>query len=270
MISASDAGFLYGSGLFETLRVEQGVVFGLDRHLDRLYHSAEQLAFLMTRTKDSLKQAIAELLKANDLTQARMRLTVSAGSPTGTEDMPDPTILITAVPLTPYAEVCYSKGILAILCPYRQNPADPLAGHKSTSYFSRMMGLRLAHQKQAAEALWFTTDGYLAEGCVSNVFLVRDGALLTPPLGTPVLPGVARQTVCDLADTHHLDLQETALRIDDLLGADEVFITNVIMKIMPVVSIEQHTVGQGTVGPVTQNVMGLFDETLETQCRSDL
>jgi branched-chain amino acid aminotransferase len=269
LISASDAGFLYGSGLFETMRVENGVVFGVNHHLSRLMNSAKALEFNLTRTPDSLVEAIAEVLQANDLTQARVRLTVSPGASVMDDQVPEPTVLITAMPLVPYAEECYSKGILTILCPYRQNPTDPLAGHKSTSYFSRMMGLRLAHKKQAAEALWFTTDGYLAEGCVSNVFLVKDKALLTPPLGTPVLPGVARQTICDLADKSKVDLQEKALRIDDLLGADEVFITNVIMKVMPVVNVEQHTVGKGTVGPVTKKLLTLFEKTISTQCGSD-
>lgn len=268
MISASDAGFLYGSGLFETLRVEHGAVFGVDLHLNRLFNSAAALEIGLTHSPDSLKEAITDVLKANDLSEARVRVTVSAGTPSGDDQPPHSTTLITAAPLVPYAEACYSQGILAILCPYRQNPADPLAGHKGTSYFSRMLGLRTAHQKQAAEALWFTTDGYLAEGCVSNVFLVQGGALLTPPLGTPVLPGVARHTVCELAASHNLDLEEKALRIDDLLGADEVLVTNVIMKVMPVVHIEQHTVGEGTVGPVTQNLMTLFDEVVATQCRS--
>ena len=267
-ISASDAGFLYGSGLFETLRAENGTVFGEDQHLNRLLNSAAALQIFLTHTQDSLKDAIAEALKANDLQQARVRLTVSAGIPSGDGQPPQSTVLITAVPLVPYADACYNQGILAILCPYRQNPADPLAGHKATSYFSRMLGLRMAHQKQAAEALWFTTDGYLSEGCVSNVFLVKDGALMTPPVGTPVLPGVARHTVCDLADTHDMDLQEKALKIDDLLEADEVFVTNVIMKVMPVVNVEQHTVGTGAVGPVTQTLMTLFDEAVATQCGS--
>ncbi len=267
MISASDAGFLYGSGLFETLRVEQGNVFQINEHLSRLFDSARTLQIFLTHAQDTLKEAITEVLKANDLCEARVRLTVSAGIPSGDGQPPQSTVLITAVPLVPYAEACYSQGILAILCPYRQNPADPLAGHKGTSYFARMLGLRMAHEKQAAEALWFTTDGYLAEGCVSNVFLVKNGALLTPPLGTPVLPGVARHTVCELADQHNLDLEEKALSIDDLLGADEVFVTNVIMKVMPVVNIEQHTVGKGTVGPVTQTLMTLFDEVVAAQSR---
>ncbi len=270
LVSASDAGFLYGSGLFETMRVENGVVFGVNHHLNRLFNSAKALEFNLTRTPDSLVEAITELLLANDLTQARVRLTLSPGAPAVSEDqVPDPTILITAMPLVPYAEACYTQGILTILCPYRQNPTDPLAGHKGTSYFSRMLGLRLAHKKQAAEALWFTTDGYLAEGCVSNVFLVKDKTLLTPPLGTPVLPGVARQTICDLAEKNNFDLEEKALRIDDLLGADEVFISNVIMKAMPVVHVEQHTVGKGKVGPVTQKIMTLFEKTISTQCGSN-
>ena len=268
MISASDAGFLYGSGLFETLRVENGTAFCVDHHLNRLFNSAAALEIGLTHTANSLKEAITDVLKANDLSEARVRITVSAGTTSGDDQTPHSTTLITAVPLVPYADACYSQGILAILCPYRQNPADPLAGHKGTSYFSRMLGLRMAHQKQAAEALWFTTDGYLAEGCVSNVFLVKDQALLTPPLGTPVLPGIARHTICTLATEHTLALKEKALIIDDLLGADEVFVTNVIMKVMPVVQIEQHSVGEGTVGPVTQKLMTQFDETITAQCRS--
>lgn len=267
-ISVSDAGFLYGSGLFETMRAQQGVVFGIKFHLNRLYNSANELGFNLNKAPEDLIQAVYDLLKANDLTDARIRLTLSAGAPDPDDDKPDPTILITAVPLVPYAKDCYDKGILAILCPFRQNPADPLAGHKSTSYFNRMLGLRKAHEQQAAEALWFTTDGYLAEGCVSNVFLVKDNCLLTPPLGTPVLPGIARQTVCELAKANQIALEEKALTIDDLLKADEVFITNVIMKVMPVVHIEQHAVGNASVGPVTQQLMGLLDEAIAFQCRS--
>lgn len=268
MICASDAGFLYGSGLFETLRVEHGSAFCVDQHLERLFNSAAALEMGLTHTPDSLKEAITEVLEANDLSEARVRLTVSAGTPSDDDEKVNSTTLITAVPLVPYAEACYEQGILVILCPYRQNPADPLAGHKGTSYFSRMLGLRTAHQKRAAEALWFTTDGYLAEGCVSNVFLVKDNRLLTPPLGTPVLPGIARHTVCRLAAEQGLDLEEKALTIDDLLGADEVFVTNVIMKVMPVVHVEQHSVGEGKVGPVTQILMTQFDEFIAAQCRS--
>jgi len=130
-----------------------------------------------------------------------------------------------------------------------------------------MLGLNLAHQKKAAEALWFTIDNRLAEGCISNVFLVKDSALYTPPIVTPVLAGVARKTVCQIALTNSIELIEKDLRIDDVLAADEIFLTNVIMQIMPVSSVEKHTVGNGKVGPMTKKLQEKFDEYIKRQCR---
>ena len=130
-----------------------------------------------------------------------------------------------------------------------------------------MLALKLAHQKMAAEALWFTTSNLLAEGSISNVFLVKDSAIYTPPLSTPVLPGIARKALCKLAADNSVQLVETELTIDDLLSAQEVFLTNVIMKIMPITSIEKHTVGDGKVGPLTKKLQGLFDSFLEEKCR---
>jgi branched-subunit amino acid aminotransferase/4-amino-4-deoxychorismate lyase len=129
-----------------------------------------------------------------------------------------------------------------------------------------MIALKIAHQKRAAEALWFTTDNRLAEGCISNVFLVKDSALLTPPLKTPVLAGIARKTVCRLALQNSIKFLEKDLSIDDLLGADEIFLTNVIMQVMPVVSVEKHIVGKGKPGPVAQELREKFEELMENQC----
>jgi branched-subunit amino acid aminotransferase/4-amino-4-deoxychorismate lyase len=117
----------------------------------------------------------------------------------------------------------------------------------------------MAHQKKAAEALWFTTDNRLAEGCVSNIFLVKNSVLYTPPVNTPVLPGVMRKTVCEIASKNSIQLVEKNLSIDDLLDADEVFMTNVIMEIMPVVGVEKHTVGDGKVGAMTKKLKEYFD-----------
>jgi branched-subunit amino acid aminotransferase/4-amino-4-deoxychorismate lyase len=130
-----------------------------------------------------------------------------------------------------------------------------------------MIALRQAHQKRAAEALWFTVDNRLAEGCISNVFLVKNSTLYTPALTTPVLPGVARKTVCQIAVKNSIKLIEKDLGIDDVLTADEMFLTNVIMQIMPITSVEKHTVGDGKVGPVTKKLQEYFDEFIKTECR---
>jgi branched-chain amino acid aminotransferase len=177
-----------------------------------------------------------------------------------------PTLLITAAKLQPYPAEYYKKGVLVVLCPFRQNADEPTCGHKTTSYFSRMIALNRAHQNRAAEALWFTTNNHLAEGCISNVFLVKDSVLHTPPVVTPVLAGIARKTVCQIASKNSIKLLEKDLYIDDVLAADEIFLTNVIMQIMPVTAVEKHTVGNGKVGTVTKRLQNSFKEFVESQC----
>ena len=265
-ISVTDSGFLYGAGLFETMRSYNGVVFALKDHLDRLFSSARSLSIENSYDKKYITDAIYKVLRANNLTDARLRLTLTGGPMSEPDEQRKPTLLITATKLQPYPPEYYKKGVLVVLCPFRQNTAEPISGHKATSYFSRMIGLNLAHQKRAAEALWFTVDNRLAEGCISNVFLVKDSALYTPPIGTPVLAGVARKTICQIALKNSIKLVEKKLYISDVLDADEIFLTNVIMQIMPVNSVEKHTVGNGKVGPLTKKLQKSFVEFIERDC----
>ena len=265
-ISASDGGFLYGAGLFETMRSCNGVVFALADHLDRLFFSAGALSIKSAYDRDYVTSAIYEVLRANELTDARIRLTLTSG-PMAESEQQQPTLLITATKFRSYPPEYYNKGVMVVLCPFRQSPSEPTCGHKTTSYFSRMVALSVAHRKGAAEALWFTTDNRLAEGCISNVFLVKDSVLYTPPIETPVLAGIARKTVCQIALEDSISLIEKDLGIDDVLGADEIFITNVIMQVMPIIKVEKHTVGDGMVGPTTKRLQKDFREFVEQQCR---
>jgi len=266
-VSAADGGFLYGAGLFETMRTCNGVVFALKDHLDRLFSSAETLSINIAYDRQYITDAIYKVLGANKLKDARMRLTVTSGSMSEPDERRRSTLLITAAVLTAYPPEYYRKGVMVVLCPYRQNPNDPTCGHKVTSYFSRMMGLSLAHKKRAAEALWFTVDNRLAEGCISNVFLVKDSVLYTPPVSTPVLAGVARKAVCRIAAEDSIKLVEKDLYIDDVLSADEIFLTNVIMEVMPVNSVEKHAVGEGKVGPMAKKLKETFDRHIINECR---
>ncbi len=269
-LSVSDSGFLYGAGLFETMQACNGVVFRLEDHLERLFASARALSIEHRYDKKYLADAVHKVLEANALSDARIRLTLSAGSVSASGSGapgPSATLLIAATAMRPYPQEYYSKGVLVVLCPVRQNVTEPTCGHKVTSYFSRMLALREAHEKKAAEAIWFTTDNRLAEGCISNVFLVKDGRLLTPGLNTPVLPGIARKTVCEIAVEKEIELLEKDLSIDDLLGADEVFLTNVIMQVMPVCAIEKHTVGKGRVGEVTRKLQQYYSEFVDSRCQ---
>lgn len=266
-LSISDSGFLYGAGLFETMRSHNGEVFALTDHLDRLFSSASSLSINNPYNKKYITDAIYKVLRANKLADARLRLTLTNGPMAEDEKQRKPTLLITATKFRSYPPEYYKKGVMVILCPFRQNPSEPTCGHKTTSYYSRMIALNLAHQKRAAEALWFTVDNRLAEGCISNVFLVKDAALYTPPVETPVLPGIARKTVCQIARQNSIKLVEKDLSIDDVLGADEIFLTNVIMQVMPVTGVEKHTVGNGKPGPMTKNLQKYFGEFIKNECQ---
>jgi len=265
-ISVTDSGFLYGAGLFETMRSHNGVVFALADHMDRLFVSAGVLSINNPYDREYIAEAINKVLSANKLTDARLRLTLTNGPMAESEEQRQSTLLITAAKFRPYPPEYYKKGVMVVLCPFKQNPIDPASGRKTTSYFSRMIALNLAHQKKAAEAIWFTLDNRLAEGCISNVFLVKDSKLYTPPINTPVLPGVARKTVCLLAKQNSIELTEKDLSIDDLLGADEIFLTNVIMQVMPIMKVENHTVGDGRVGDVTKELQTCFDQLVISEC----
>jgi branched-chain amino acid aminotransferase len=261
LIPASDAGFLYGAGLFETMRADSGKVFAIDDHLDRLFFSAKATSVSIGLDKESLKDAIDSVLQANGLKNARIRLTVSNGA-MGTDDI-TPTVLITAVENTGYPEEYYKKGIKVVLSSYRQNSTDPLAGHKTTSYYSRLIALDQARQKHCAEAIWFTVDNRLAEGCVSNILLVKDNVIYTPGLETPVLAGIARKTIFEIAKQQDIQTIEKDLYIHDLLEADEVFMTNVIMKVLPATSIENHIIKDGKVGKITKQLTECFNILLK-------
>jgi branched-chain amino acid aminotransferase len=265
-VSVTDSGLLYGAGLFETMRSRNGFVFRLEDHLDRLLRSAGALSIAHSYEKAFLTEAIYKVLQANELADARLRLTLTNGPLMESQEQRKPTLLITATEFRPYPGEYYKAGVLVVLCPFRQSPTDPTCGHKTTSYYPRLLALNLAHQKHAAEALWFTTDNRLAEGCVSNVFLVKNSVLHTPPVGTPVLPGIARKAVCQLARQQSVELVEKDLSISDVLDADEIFLTNVIMEVLPVIKVEKHTVDDGKVGPVTAKIRESFLMAVDKEC----
>ncbi len=262
-VSITDSSFLYGLGLFETMRAANGSVFCLKDHLDRLFASAAALSIPSGLTPDFIEDAVGQVLKANRLKNARLRLTLSSG-PLAQTDTPKGTLLITATEFTSYPEEYYDKGVRVVLTDFRQNPKDPTCGHKTTSYASRLMALKKAHEKLATEALWFTTENTLAEGSISNVFLVKDNVLYTPRADTPVLPGIARRTVLELAKKLNIKCLEQDLFVHDLLSAQEVFLTNVIMTILPVTSIESHTVSDGKVGTITKKLTEAYRDLLNT------
>jgi branched-chain amino acid aminotransferase len=281
-VSLRDTGLLHAAGVFTTMRSYGGKVFRLEQHLRRLRDSCEALFIPLQYKDDVLASAIDELLRRNELEDARLRLTVTRG--VATQDPLhgmhlQPTAFITAAVLEPYPQEFYTRGMTAIaLDEQKLNPYDLQAGHKTLNYFSRLAGLREANRRGAGEAFWFNVHNYLESGSISNVFIVKESIVITPPTNldlrdsavadltayraSTVLRGVTRAVVLELARDHGIGVKIASLSIADLLDADEVFITNSIMGIMPVCRIERKPIGREKPGEVTLRLMTEYERAV--------
>ena len=286
-IPLRDTGLLHGAGVFTTMRADGGRVFRSAHHLGRLRDSCEALFIPLQHKDEQIAGALSELLQRNELTDARLRLTVTRGSAT-----PDPlhgmrfepAAFITAAPLEPYPAEFYARGMtVRLVDEHKLNPYEITAGHKTLNYFARLAALREANRLGAGEALWFDVHHYLQSGSISNVFVVKDGELFTPP--TPrelreelapgavpyerssVLPGVTRAAIIELARGAGIDVHVGGTGVRGLLDADEVFITNSIMRVMPVCRIERKAIGADRPGPVTTILAERFDELVRNEAQ---
>ncbi|MCX5655405.1 MAG: aminotransferase class IV [Planctomycetota bacterium] len=274
-VSALDAGLMLGVGLFETLRTYNGRPFRLARHMARLRSSGRFFRiFLPGETDGEIAAVIARLLEANDLADARIRITATRGPVTeglSDDEAPLATLLVTAGGQVTYPAELYERGAAAVVSDIRINESDPVVFHKTTNYMANLLAIRDAHSAGAAEALRFNTRNRLAEGAISNVFLVSGGRVATPPVEDGLLAGVTREAVLELAAECGIPAEQRSLTVDDMLGADEVFLTNSIMEVMPVVRIEKHEVGPkgdpdrlGRPGPITRRLAEAY-KTLVTR-----
>lgn len=260
-VSVFDSGFLQGVGLFETMLALNGGVFRLSRHVDRLRNSARTLGWTVLPDEELMRSAVTQALGAQESDAARVRLTVTSGSLRGAPaDAPRLTVVATASPAAQYPAELYQRGVTVVVSRYRQGRGDPTCGHKTTSYFGRLAALREAHATGAFEAIWTTYDGHVAEGSISSLFAVIDDELLTAPLETPVLPGISRATVMELAVQQGVPVREERLTIQDLLAADELFLTSSLMTVMPVVRIDRVAIGTEQPGELTRELSAAYAE----------
>jgi branched-chain amino acid aminotransferase len=266
-ISVFDSGFMQGIGLFETMRTYNRQVFRLQRHLDRLVQSAQVLGWVTVPDADVLADYVEQVVQATSGDESRVRLTVTTGSLHAAADqVPALTVVATATPAEKYPEDYYRKGVTVVLSGCDQGAGDPTVGHKTTSYFPRLATLRAAHALGAFEALWRTVDGHLAEGAISNLFIVKEETLLTPPLDAPVLPGITRATVCELAVAADIPVREAPVTLEDLRGAEEVFVTNSMIELMPVVRLGRERIGAEKPGEITRELLIAYGELIDREC----
>ena len=264
-VSPFDRGFLYGYGLFETMRCYGGCVFRLDRHLARLRHSAEKLALAAALDPAELEQAIHKTLEANKLSDARIRLTVSAGEGERGLVPPKegtPTIIVVAERLTLPPQV-YRKGVHAAIVRVRRNSPSPLSAIKSINYLDNLLAHSEALALGADEAILLNERGFVAECSTSNIFLVVAGKLLTPSEQSGILPGITREAVLELAHVMGIEAGEGEIPVADLLRADEAFLSASVREIVPIVSVDGKPIGSGKPGSVTKRLMAAYRELVE-------
>ncbi len=260
-ISSGDRGFLYGDGIFETLRSYHGVPFKLAEHIERMRHSAKKLMIVFEYTNTEISEIIKELIDKNNTQNAYIRITLSRGAGgvgLGMSNNHKPTLLIQIKPFTPYEKKLYDEGMSLVVSKCRRSTSCPISCHKTTNLLKSILLKEEANRKSAHEAIILNTDGYVAECVVSNIFMVSDGSVVTPSLDTNILPGITRRTVLDICKDIGIPISEERFTIERLVKSDEVFITNSLMEIMPVSIIEDYQIGKTIPGKITQQLMSAY------------
>jgi branched-chain amino acid aminotransferase len=250
-----DRGFTLGDGLFETMRVRGGAVPHIERHLSRLRVGAAVLELSPLPKDESLKDAIGKTLAANELAEAAVRLTISRGVPENRgllpEPEPKPSLVIHAEPFAGYPAELYDRGARALISRIPRNERSPLARIKSLNYLDNVLARREAEARGADDALLLNTAGDLASASAANLFLLLDGALITPSVTSGALPGTVRElVVADLAPRVGLEVVERAVRPEELRAAEEALLTNALMGIVPLIEVDALPIGTGEPGPV--------------------
>jgi 4-amino-4-deoxychorismate lyase len=294
VISVYDHGFLYGLGLFETFRTYGGKPYLLERHLDRLYGGCRELGIPFAMEADELRREITALLAANGLADGYIRLTVSAGVgelglPAG--DYNAPTVLILAKSLPPAGADALRRGRELRLLRTRRNSPEGTVRFKSLHYMNNiiakreMLGLMQEREPQSfhlqqqvvqiaslpspgAEGLMLSRDGWLTEGIVSNLFFLRQGVIYTPCIETGILPGVTRARVIELARDTGYEVEEGLYIWEQLLEAEEVWLTNSIQELVPVTRLSdwdglERKVGIGEAGALTLELLDMYRSDTE-------
>jgi branched-chain amino acid aminotransferase len=270
LVSVFDRGFMYGDGAFETLRSYGGVPFRAAQHWRRLERGLNRLSIPPPLTAAELDGAVAALLEANGLSDAVVRVEVTRGvGPRGPGTSFDarPTVVITCGGYVPPDESVYERGVGVAVSRVRRVPDVCIPSDvKSANYINHILARRDADAAGDYESVMLNLHGNLAEGSASNVFLVSRGVAYTPDLAGDVLPGLTRELVVELAGAEDVDVKETACTTSDLKTADEVFLTNSVIEVMPVRTVDGVAMGDECPGPVTIKLMSAYKKRVAEEC----
>lgn len=265
VISIFDHGFLYGDAVFETLRVYEGELFKPELHIQRLYRSADAIKLKLPETKNGFLRILEKTIRVNKLKEALVRLTITRGA--GKIGLlpslcKSPAVLVIPTPFIPYSKLHRKNGVSIITSRYRKSTRAGLPSNvKSGNYLLAVLAKEEAHTRKAFDAVYLDERGNITEGTTSNIFIVtKSSVLMTPPLASPILQGVTRRTILEIAKKYGLRAVEKHIPLSLALNAKEAFLANTSMEIMPVTRWDGKKIGNGKPGALTQKLHALFKE----------
>jgi branched-chain amino acid aminotransferase len=273
VVSVFDHGFLYGEGVYETLRTYNGQPFLFERHMRRLRKSADMVSLDIPLADSQIDARFRETIAAAALPgDAYIRILVTRGVGELTYDpaaCPNPTIVVIVKPhVNPPAEV-FAKGVKVSLVPVlRNHPSSLNPLIKSNNLLNNALAMQHALRHGGFEGVMRNHRGELAELTQSNLFIVKNGAAMTPPIDAGLLPGITRGFLFELGAEHGIPVREAVLRDADLLGADEAFLTSTTREIVPIVQVDEQTIGAGTPGPITHALLRHFRDAADRMTRT--
>src|SRR5262249_7831493 len=267
-ISVFDHGLLYGDGIFEGIRAYNGRVFKLTEHIDRLFYSAKAILLKMPLSHAQIVRAVIETCRRNRIRDGYIRLVVTRGAGTlglNPNRCKNPAVIIIADRIQLYPPELYERGMEIITVPTTRNLHSALnPAIKSLNYLNNILAKIEANNAGCEEAVMLNAEGYVSECTGDNLFILKNGALFTPPLSAGALYGITRQTVIELAREAGLVVSEPNLTRYDLFNADECFLTGTGAEIIPVVKIDGRSVGSGKPGPITVQLVERYRALTKT------
>ncbi|MEC8558547.1 MAG: branched-chain-amino-acid transaminase [Planctomycetota bacterium] len=273
-VSVMDHGLLYGDGCFEGIRIYNGRIFKLGSHLRRMWDSAEEIRLKSPYSMEEVERAIRETVSANQLTDGYIRLVFTRG--VGTLGLhpflcPVPTVFVIADTIKLYPQELYESGMQIIVAERRRVPRECLDPQiKSLNYLNNILAKIEAIDAGVLEALMLNMEGWVSECTGDNVFVVKDGAVFTPPPDAGILNGITRQfLIDDLGPSLGLPIQEKLFRLEEVYQADELFLTGTAAEVIGVTRIGDRVIGDGTVGPITRRFVSEFRARVSADAPED-
>lgn len=268
-ISVFDHGYLYGDGVFEGIRAYNGRVFRLKEHIDRLYDGIKSIMINLSETKEEMKEIILQTLRENNLKDAYIRVVISRG--TGDLGLdprkcPRPTVVVIADKITLYPKEMYENGLKVITATTRRNiPEGVNPQMKSLNYLNNIMAKIEANQAGVLEAIMLNNENYVAECTGDNIFIVKNGKLITPPTYAGILIGITRNAVIELAENMGIPVIEKNFTRHELFTADECFLTGTAAEVIPVVNVDGRLIADGKPGVITKKLIAAFGELVQKE-----